>query len=323
MVTAIYVYAILCIGVCAGTAFMGFSALLITRRRILLYLSLFVLCYAVDQSVIFFNEFLTQNIPFQTGDYSKMEHPALRIVTGGILCQTLWLAFLEFFDDNRRSMRFIPLTIFFCVSLTALLAPIHDLSFKKWLIYGARQLFLLWDVLYCVLSYFKTTSELLRVRYQSKAPVLLAFVVLTILIFLEDTVFMLFINPQTIRDSMVLAYLYRHNTCESLLVFCIVCFTLYQSVRVLQLKREETILPETSRKQALARDILPYFAKKHGLTPREQEIMAYVIEGMDNYQISRELQVSIGTVKTHTHHLFKKTGTKSREDLLQAFWAMC
>lgn len=187
--------------------------------------------------------------------------------------------------------------------------------------YSARQLFFLWDAIYCVIRYGRTASRTLRMRYRSKGPFLIIFVVLVVTIFAEDTVVMLFLDPSTIENSDILAYLYRRNTCESLLVLCIIGFTLQQSVRALQLKREETTLPQTTQKQAHARDILPYFAKKHSLTPREQEILSYVIQGMDNFQISQELQVSIGTVKTHTHHLFKKTGTSSREELLAAFWA--
>lgn len=316
-----YVYAIFCIGVCIGTAFMGFSAFSITRRKLLMHLSVFVLSYALEQSIVFFNEFLAQNLPFNDENFSGMEDPSLHILTGAILCQSLWMAFLDFFNDKRNAMRFSPLIIFLVVSIAALFLPFDNPSINKWLIYSARQAFFLWDALYCVLAYVKTTSKTLRTRYRSKAPLLLVFVALALLVFVEDTVVMLLIDPATFENNAVLAYLYRRNTSELLLVFCVVAFTLQQSVRALRLKREETTLPQTSQKKAHAQDILPFFARKHNLTPREQEILAYVIEGKDNQQIARDLQVSIGTVKTHTHHLFKKTGTGNREELLRAFWA--
>lgn len=321
MVAILYVFAIFLIGLCIGTAFMGFSAFAITRRTMLLYLSAFVLCYAFEQAVVFFNEFLAQNLPFQNDRFADMEDPLLHIVIGALLCQTLWMAFLTFFDDQRPAMRYLPLVLFLVLSLAALLFPTPDGSVRKWLMYSARQLFFLWDALYCVIRYQRTASKTLRMRYRSKAPFLLVFTALVIMIFLEDTVVMLTLDPSTIASNEILAYLYRRNTSESLLVLCIIGFTLQQSIRGLQLKREEMTLPQTPQKQAHARDILPYFAKKHNLTPREQEILSYVIQGMDNFQISQELQVSIGTVKTHTHHLFKKTGTKNREELLAAFWA--
>lgn len=321
MSAALYVYAILCIGVCIGTAFMGFSAFSITRRKLLLYLSTFALCYAVEQSVVLFNEFLSQNLPFQNEAFSGLEDPLLHILIGAILCQSLWMAFLDFFDDSRWTVRLIPLTVFLFISVLALAIPSWHEALRKWVLYSTRQLFFLWDALYCIWAYFKTSSRTLRMRYRSKAPLLAIFAVITALVFVEDTVVMLTLDPIAIQNNVVLAYLYRHNTFEFLLAFCIVGFTLQQSVRYLHLKREETTLPQTTQKQAHARDILPYFARKHNLTPREQEILAYVVEGKDNLQIARELQVSVGTIKTHTHHLFKKTETSNREELLQAFWA--
>lgn len=316
-----YVYAIFCIGLCIGTAFMGFSAFAVTRRKLLLYLSTFILCYAVEQIVIFYNEFATQNLPFQSEIFESMEDPALRVVTGAMLCQTLWLAFLEFFNDKRPALRYLPLGLFLAASAVLLAMPGIDASIRKWLLYSARQLFLLWDALYCVIRYHQTSSRTLRMRYRSKAALLAVFAALVVFIFAEDTIIMVLTNPAAIDNSGVLAYLYRRNTCESLLVPCIIGFTLQQSFRGFQLKREETTLPETPQKQAHARDILPYFVRKHGLTPREAEILSYVVEGKDNLQISQELQVSVGTVKTHTHHLFKKTGTANRDELLQMFWA--
>ena len=66
MVAVLYVYAIFLIGLCIGTAFMGFSAFAITQRTMLLYLSAFALCYAFEQAIVFFNEFLAQNLPFRS-----------------------------------------------------------------------------------------------------------------------------------------------------------------------------------------------------------------------------------------------------------------
>ncbi|WP_418860454.1 hypothetical protein [Slackia isoflavoniconvertens] len=32
------------------------------------------------------------------------------------------------------------------------------------------------------------------------------------------------------------------------------------------------------------------------------------------------MHLALGTVKSHTHNIFKKTGTKTRQELLQQFW---
>ncbi len=48
------------------------------------------------------------------------------------------------------------------------------------------------------------------------------------------------------------------------------------------------------------------------LTPREIEVLALVGNGRTNDEIAAELVVSIGTVKTHIHHIFGKLGFRNR-----------
>lgn len=57
------------------------------------------------------------------------------------------------------------------------------------------------------------------------------------------------------------------------------------------------------------------------MTAREREVLTLVLEGHDNQNIASELQLALGTVKTHVHNVFKKTGTTNRNELLKAFWA--
>ena len=48
------------------------------------------------------------------------------------------------------------------------------------------------------------------------------------------------------------------------------------------------------------------------LTPREQEVVRLVCEGMKNKQIAVRLGITAGTVKVHLMHIFEKTGLKDR-----------
>lgn len=316
-----YLIAIILIGVCIGVAFVGFSAYTVSQRKILFYLAGFALCYAVEQCFIFFREFLGQNLSFQAENFGGLEDPFLHLVAGAILCQCFWLACLTFFHRDEGNLRWIPTGVFVLASTLIIVVPFESDSLKKWLFYSTRQLFFLWAAAYCAFRYVKASSEATKARYRSHAPLFLVFVALVLLTLVEDTVVMLFVNPSVFDDDFILAYLYRRNTMESLLVLCIIGYTAYLSVQSLRLKSEDAPRPAEERQQAHMRDILPYFARKHGLTTREEEILEYLIDGDDNASIARHLQVSIGTVKTHTHHIFKKTGTANRKELLQAFWA--
>jgi FixJ family two-component response regulator len=61
-------------------------------------------------------------------------------------------------------------------------------------------------------------------------------------------------------------------------------------------------------------DLRAYF---QALTPREQEVMAFVTAGLMNKQIAAEMGVSEITVKIHRGHMMKKMGAKSVADLVR------
>lgn len=52
------------------------------------------------------------------------------------------------------------------------------------------------------------------------------------------------------------------------------------------------------------------------LTRREEEIVDYMFQGMDNVDISERLNISINTLYKHNNSIFQKCGVKSRWELL-------
>ena len=51
------------------------------------------------------------------------------------------------------------------------------------------------------------------------------------------------------------------------------------------------------------------------LTPREQQVLQLVEQGLKNKEIGRELGIRPGTVKIHLKHIFEKTGVRGRYGL--------
>lgn len=51
------------------------------------------------------------------------------------------------------------------------------------------------------------------------------------------------------------------------------------------------------------------------LTPREQQVLKLVEQGLKNKDIARELGIRAGTVKIHLKHIFEKTGVRGRYGL--------
>ncbi|UCC64834.1 MAG: response regulator transcription factor [Anaerolineae bacterium] len=50
------------------------------------------------------------------------------------------------------------------------------------------------------------------------------------------------------------------------------------------------------------------------LTPREMEVLRLVAQGLTNYQIARQLGLSVRTVEAHLTHIYAKLGVSSRTE---------
>lgn len=58
------------------------------------------------------------------------------------------------------------------------------------------------------------------------------------------------------------------------------------------------------------------FCANHNLSPREKEVVKLLIEGLTTLAMAEKLGISPHTVRDHLKNLYRKTGTKSRSELL-------
>ena len=63
-------------------------------------------------------------------------------------------------------------------------------------------------------------------------------------------------------------------------------------------------------------DRLDMFARSHGFTPRETELLVHLAAGDDTREIARRMVVSENTVQDHLKSLFEKTSARNRPALL-------
>ena len=71
-----------------------------------------------------------------------------------------------------------------------------------------------------------------------------------------------------------------------------------------------TLAPEATR--ALIDVAPPRSGAGFGLTEREQEVLALLVKGSSNNEISAQLSISLATVKFHLTSIFSKLGAKNR-----------
>lgn len=69
--------------------------------------------------------------------------------------------------------------------------------------------------------------------------------------------------------------------------------------------------------QAQVQDIsFDEFNFKFEISPREQDIIRKIYNGLSNKEIADKLFISLQTVKDHTHRIYIKTNVKSRVQLI-------
>lgn len=61
------------------------------------------------------------------------------------------------------------------------------------------------------------------------------------------------------------------------------------------------------------------FALAYNLTHREEELLALLAQGLSNTEVEEKLNLSKNTVKTHLRHIYTKTSTHSRDELVSLF----
>ena len=317
MEIAFYFYTILVMLVCIAAGTISLSAYFVCRKRSHLYMVAFFLFYFLDLALIFQNEYLGQNTEFPLEVFYAIDQPALRIFFALGILEALWLIALDFLGEKRMSMRIAPAVGFVMLS-TVVIVALPEGQYKQWLFYSMRQVFLLWCLGYVLMRYRTTKSEIEKTRLRRHEPLFLITLVLTMCIILEDTFMMLVWDPTSV--SMLPLYISERNFSENFLMLAFAFFSLREAGATLRLRFKEPPASENPEVRRQIDDLLPAYCERHGMTAREREILALVLQGKDNQNIASELQLALGTVKAHVHNILKKTDHASRQDLTRDFW---
>lgn len=196
---------------------------------------------------------------------------------------------------------------------------------------SSKMLFVLLDILFCLLSLFVVVLYIFRGRHQiqSRLSSLYIFAVSFALMVYVVWEFVHYIRLFTGMDRpeawelnpfnatafflfftnlVTLIYVYHNDFAASFLTEQAI-----EADREIQGPAECAVLEDTlSTTECAAPDI----ALKHNLTPREKEVMEFVRKGFNNAEIAGELYISQNTVKHHIYNLFKKLEVKNRVELI-------
>lgn len=320
METAFYLYTIILMIAFITTGAISLSAFFVSRKKTYLYITVLFLSYVLEEALIFQNDYLGQNIAFPMETFYNIEHPVLRTILALGTLQSMWLVVCDYVDERRTALRIAPGCVFVAASLSVgLFAPTSALT--QWVFYTLRQLFMLWCLLYGFWRYKHETSRIERTRLERHRKLFIAVFVLVWCIVAEDAYMILVWSPgHDSLSQMLPLYVSERNFSETALALLFAVFTLIEAAKTLRLRFNEPPVAQQDVKTRHVADVLPSYCERHGLTPREREVLALVLEGRDNQNIASELQLALGTVKAHVHNILKKAGVKSRQELMQEFW---
>lgn len=68
-------------------------------------------------------------------------------------------------------------------------------------------------------------------------------------------------------------------------------------------------------------DLIPIVLDSYGLTAREVDIVGYLVRGLASSDIAAELHLSTHTVRDHVKALLRKSGARTRGELVARLFA--
>ena len=338
MNAVIFVYTIVIILVCFAAAMLSVAAYTVSHKRSLIPQATFFMSYIVDLCSIFLVEFLNQNIVFSLSSYYEIPMPLLRILSGVGVMASLWVMLLDVLDVHDRKTQVVPVA-FFVLACCVVIWGLPYGALRQWLFYTLRQVFIAFGLGFAYIKWRRSTDMPYRERLGKHRTRYLLLWVLLACILLEDWWIILVAPIPSATSNWLVLYLSERNFSENLMMIFVAYHVIRGSLQTLALRFNApptavVAMPlanagqdkqePTKQAQDLVRHIedqLPGYASAHGLSPREREVLAMVIEGKDNRTIAGELVLSEGTIKTHVHNIMRKTETRSRDELKKVFWA--
>lgn len=307
--------------VCAVACTAAAASYAITRNRIYMFVACAFFLYFFDLSFIFQTEYLNHGAIISLEDLYEVRDAYLKAIIAAGILESVWLAICGYLGKSNLALQVIPGCVFLLVDFL-IAAVMPESQFKQWLFYSTREMFLIWCLAYVTfLAKSKKTSKGTRALLRRQKKTIIAAAVLVCCIIIENTFVILIWQPsQKMMNSMLPIYIAERNFSENVLVVVLAVLTARHALSTFSLRHKEPPLPQASDQERYVESTLALYCDQYELTGRERDVLRAIVDGKDNQNIASELHLALGTVKSHTHNIFRKTNTKTRQELLRQFW---
>ena len=285
------------------------------KRPILIALGTMFAVYLLDNTVVF----CTEIVPEFAGVYDQMflETPSVKtvyfIVLVGCLLYALHCAIPAFTLRQVGILIFVYGAVLICVPM---------ISRHEWMVFSYYFItqFLVIAVSVCGLVVLRSAESSFD-RGMVKR-ILRYFLCMSLLVLAEDS-FVIFFLDRFYGPRMKIN---NRNFSENVLYMGLAWPVIRHTLSRLKQRTadrhgeaEAEPLPEPDRSR------MDYytFAAAYSLTEREQEILTHLLQSKSQQEISETLIIALGTVKTHIHNIYQKTGCTNRSQIIAKYQEFC
>lgn len=271
--------------------------------------------YLLDNTIVF----CTESISYFASLYDKMflASPSWKTIYFiGVFACVLSIYYSVIKAERKRTY-FVLLSAYAILLICIPLIP--KATWMVWLYYLVNQAFLFGIAAHGVLLYRRRTDLVQTLPHSEFRKMLIFLMVMCVAILIEDTVVIFYYDVYSLDGLKINNRNWMENVLYLGLCVCLLRFT------VKTILHNEALPQDVEPQQPLQpqRSSIHEFGSQHLLTEREQEILKALLEGKGVQEISQDLIIAQGTVKTHIHNIYHKVGVAKREHLTQKYQEFC
>jgi len=108
-----------------------------------------------------------------------------------------------------------------------------------------------------------------------------------------------------------------HLTIEFFATLCLIAAIVFEIGVILRILRRQAHLERSvSIASSAMQDVIDAYFEAWKLTPTEQDVATFLVKGLSISEIAALRGSAEGTIKSHLNSIYRKSGTRSRGDLL-------
>lgn len=314
-----FFYGITFVLVCMVAVCVSVCTYLVSHRTSYLTVSAFFFFDMLESAIVFLDEYQGRKMMADIlSNQFPMTHPITKLVLSIGIMTSMWAFALAIVNKTSRLHVLVPCIAFSAFEAMSLV--LQPDSIKQLTFYALRSLFMFVAFGMIFVCYRKSKPMARKSFYARYGRFLIVMAVLTAFVLIED-VCALGLNIGWTEGIDYLYFAYGRNIPENVMSVVAAIYTVRTASRILSLRFSAPPTTSGASAKQIAELRFSAFCDQRGISAREREVLDLLLDGQDNRAIANDLFISVGTVKSHVHTIFRKCGVSSRSELLQSFWA--